>query len=88
MNRSNQQLLMNKFIRDMIKNFKETIYYIPQFLPNPADILAIFPIHEYEKLPEYRLDWIKIVDFYYWLISGPVPFFSYKSLCSFFIFHS
>ena len=64
----------------MIKNFKETIYYIPQFLPNPADILAIFPIHEYEKLPEYRLDWIKIVDFYYWLISGPVPFFSYKSL--------
>ena len=28
------------------------------------------------RLPEYQLDWVKIVDFYYWPISGPVIFFA------------
>ena len=29
-----------------------------------------------KKLPEYWLDWKKIVDFYYWQISVPVSYFS------------
>ena len=52
----------------------------PQFLSNSADI---FPINEYldQFLPiSYHNDWIKIMDSYYWLISGPVSFISYKSL--------
>ena len=55
----------------------------PQFLSNSADILAIFSINEYldQFLPiSYHNDWIKIMDSYYWLISGPVSFFSDKSL--------
>ena len=35
---------------------------------------------EKEKSSEYRLNWVKIVNFYYWLIFWPVSFFSYKSL--------
>ena len=52
----------------------------PQFLSNPANILAIFPIHELIIFTQFHNDWMKIVDFYYWLISGPVSFFSSKSL--------
>ena len=51
-----------------------------QFLSNPANILAIFPIHELIIFSQFHNDWIKIVDFYFWLIYGPVSFFSYKSL--------
>ena len=52
----------------------------PQFLSNPTNILAIFPIHELIFFTQFHNDLMKIVDFYYWLISGPVSFFSYKSL--------
>ena len=35
----------------------------PQFLPNPADILAIFPIHDLIIFTQFHNDWMKIVDF-------------------------
>ena len=40
----------------------------PQFLSNPANILAIFPIHELIIFTQFHNDRVKIVDFYYWLI--------------------
>ena len=45
-----------------------------QFLPNYADIQAIFPIHELVILTKFHNNWIEIVDFYYGTISGPVTF--------------
>ena len=53
-----------------------------QFIPNQADIQAILPTHELVILTKFHKNWIKIVDVYYWSISGTVTFFciSPKSL--------
>ena len=46
----------------------------PQFLPNQADIQAILSTHELVIFTKFHNNWMKIVDFYYQPIFGPVNF--------------
>ena len=52
----------------------------PQFLPNYYETWSKCPTIELVILTKFDNNWVKIVDFYYDLISGSVPFFMHKSL--------
>ena len=54
----------------------------PIFIHSLYETWSKYPNHELINLPEYQLDWVKIVDLYYWSISGPVEFFASVSISS------
>ena len=52
--------MQKKFTGQKVDNDKN-----PQFLPNQAEIQAIFPTNELVILTKFHNNWIKIVSFYY-----------------------